>query len=225
MRWPTVALDVEQQRDQSAGARHLREQVEERHDQRGGRRRHAHRALLEPEAQHVGHREPAGVAEQFGDQQQCDQPGDQEADRVEEAVVAVDGDRAGDAEEGGRRQVVARDRDAVLRPGERAARRVVVGAVLLLRLARNTMISVMTTNATKMPMLAAGLPTVSAGGQHVGCPLTSAVALHLGADRSAARVEFAVGVPHVDAGDDERRHELPRPMSRPTLMLPKPWSP
>ena len=74
--------------------------------------------LPEPEAQHVGHRVFARVAEQFGHQQQCHQPGDQEADGVEEAVVAVDGDGTGDAEEAGRRQVVAGDRDAVLRAGE-----------------------------------------------------------------------------------------------------------
>ena len=49
--------------------------------------------------QHVGHREPAGVAQQLGDEQQRDEPGDEEADGVEEAVVAVDGDGAGDAEE------------------------------------------------------------------------------------------------------------------------------
>ena len=121
--WPMSLVMFEQQGDQSAGARHLREQVEQRDRQVWSRRGHPHRPLLEPEAQHVGHREFAGVAQQFGDQQQCDQPGDQEADRVEEAVVAVDGDGAGDAEEAGGGQVVTGDRDAVLRAGERPARR------------------------------------------------------------------------------------------------------
>ena len=114
-----VAGDVEQQRHQTARARHLGQQVEQADGQRGGRRGQPDRTLLQPEAQHVGHRELACVAQQFGDQQQGDQPRDQEADGVQEAVVAVDRDGAGDAEEAGRRQVVTGDRDAVLRSGER----------------------------------------------------------------------------------------------------------
>ncbi len=86
--------DLQQQRDQRAGAGHLGQQVEERHHQRRGGRRGPHRTLPHPEAEHVTHRELAGVAQQLGDQQQRHQPGHQEADRVEEAVVAVDRDRA-----------------------------------------------------------------------------------------------------------------------------------
>ena len=129
--WPDLALDAEQQRDQAAGAGHLGQQVEERHGQGGDRRRDADRPLLEPERQHVGHRELAGVAQQLGDQQQRDEPRDEEADGVEEAVVAVDGDGAGDAEERRGRQVVARDGDAVLRAGEGAATGVEVGGALV----------------------------------------------------------------------------------------------
>ena len=121
--WPISLGDVEQQGDQTARAGHLGQQVEQAHRQRGGRRGEAHRALLQPEAQHVGHREFACVAQQFGDQQQRDQPGDQEADGVQEAVVAVDRDGACDAEEARGRQVVTGDRDAVLRAGEGAAAR------------------------------------------------------------------------------------------------------
>ena len=124
---PGLAGDVEQQRDEAARARHLGEQVEERDGQRGRRGRGADRALPHPERQHVAHRVLAGVAQQLGDQQQRDQPRDEEADGVEEAVVAVDRDRAGDAEERRGREVVAGDRDAVLRAGEAAARRVEVG--------------------------------------------------------------------------------------------------
>ena len=78
-------------------------------------------------SQHVGHREPARVAHQLGDQQQRHQPGDQEADGVQEAVVAVQRDDAGDAEEGRGRHVVAADRHAVLEAGERPAAGVEVG--------------------------------------------------------------------------------------------------
>ena len=119
--------DAEQQRDQRARADHLGEQVEDRHGDRRDGGRGAHRGLPHPEGQHVGHGEPAGVAQQLGDQQQGDQPRDEEADRVEEAVVAVEGDDAGDAEEGRGRHVVAADRHAVLESGERAAAGVEVG--------------------------------------------------------------------------------------------------
>jgi hypothetical protein len=80
----------------------------------------------------VGHGEPAGVPQQFCDQQQGDKPGDQEADRVEEAVVAEQGDQAGDAEERRGGHVVAGDRQAVLDAGERPAGGVVVGCGLVL---------------------------------------------------------------------------------------------
>ena len=122
-----LAVDAEQQGDQRARADHLREQVEDRdHDGRGGRGG-AHRALPHPVGQLVGHRVAAGVAQQLGDQQQRDQPGDQEADRVEEAVVAGQRDGAGDAEERRGGHVVAGDRQAVLEAAERPAAGVVVG--------------------------------------------------------------------------------------------------
>jgi hypothetical protein len=125
-RLPEPGVDVEQQGDQAAGARHLREHVEEGNHQGRRRRRGPDSPRFHPEADDVAHREPAGVAGQLGDQQQVDQPGDQEADRVEEAVVPVDGDRARDAEERRGRQEVPGERDAVLAAGEGAARGVVV---------------------------------------------------------------------------------------------------
>ena len=94
-----LTLDAEQERDEATGAGHLGEQVEERHGEHRGRGRDAHRALLEAVGQHVGHRQPAGVAHELGDEQERDEPRDEEADRVEEAVVALEGDGAGDAEE------------------------------------------------------------------------------------------------------------------------------
>ena len=126
-----LVADAEQQRHEAAGTGHLREQVEEADDEGRGRGGDAHRALLEPERQHVGHRELARVAQQLGDEQQRHEPRDEEADRVEEPVVAGDRDRADDAEERRRRQVVARDRGAVLAAGERAAGGVVVGRGLV----------------------------------------------------------------------------------------------
>ncbi|NCL77824.1 hypothetical protein AIIKEEIJ_05320 [Rhodococcus sp. YH1] len=125
-----LAVDVEQQRDEATRTGHLGEQVEQRHREGGQRGGHTHRTLLEPEAQDIGHGEPAGVAQQFGDEQQGDEPGDEEADGVQESVVAVDGDGAGDAEERRGRQVVAGDREAVLRAGELPAAGVEVRGLL-----------------------------------------------------------------------------------------------
>ena len=117
----------EQQPDQAAGADHLGQQVEDRdHDGRGGRGT-ADGHLAHPVRQLVGHRVAAGVAQQLGDQQQGHQPGHQEADGVEEPVVAVEGDRPGDAEEGRGRHVVAADGQAVLEAAEGPAAGVVVG--------------------------------------------------------------------------------------------------
>ena len=122
-----LALDAEEQRDQATGTGHLGQQVEERHGDHRDRGGDAHRALPEAVGQHVGHREAAGVAHQLGDEQERDEPGDEEADRVQEAVVALQGDGAGDAEEARGREVVAGDGDAVLAAGEGAG-----GGVVLL---------------------------------------------------------------------------------------------
>jgi len=109
-----AALDVEQQGHQPAGTGHLGEQIKQAYRERGGGRGDPYRSLAQAEAQHVGHREFACIAQQFGNEEQRHQPGHQETDRIEEAVVAVDRDRACDAEEAGRREIVAGDRDAVL---------------------------------------------------------------------------------------------------------------
>jgi hypothetical protein len=111
----------DEQADERAGAHHLRNHVEEAHGQRrtGGDRAHA--LLLQAERQDVGHGELAGVAQRFGHQQQHGQVGDEPPHGIQEPVVAVEGDQAGDAQEGRGRHVVARHRPAVLEPGDAAA--------------------------------------------------------------------------------------------------------
>ncbi len=120
-------LHVEEQGDERAGTDHLREQVEDRDDHRGRCGRGAYGALPHAVGELVGHRVSAGVAQQLGDEQQGDQPSDEEADRVEESVVAVERDEARDAEEGRSRHVVARDGESVLEAAEGAATCVEVG--------------------------------------------------------------------------------------------------
>ena len=104
----------EQQGDQGPGADHLGNHVE-RADGQGAERRHgAHGARAEAVGEHVGHGVLAGIAQRLGDDQEHGEVGDQPADRVHEAVVALEGDDAGDAEEAGGAHVVAGDGDAVL---------------------------------------------------------------------------------------------------------------
>ena len=114
-------VDADQRLDQHARADHLRDQVEGDDGERPDRRRGARRPLAQPEGEHVGDRVLAGVAHALGQQEHHGQEGDEEPDRVQEPVEPVEEDQAGDAEERRRRQVVAGDRQAVLRAGDLAA--------------------------------------------------------------------------------------------------------
>ena len=123
-------LQAEQQLDQLARTDHLGDQVERHHDQRARGREDADRRLLEAEGRHVGEGELAQVAQPLGHQEGDDRPADQEADRVDQAVEAAGHHRGGDAQERGRRHVVAGDRQAVLEAGDAAAGGVEVGRAL-----------------------------------------------------------------------------------------------
>ena len=114
-------VETEQQLDQLAGADHLRDQVEGDGDQRAASRQNADLGLPEPERGDVGKRELAEIAQLLGDQERDDRPADQPAHRVDQAIVAGGVDQAGDAQERGRRHVVAGDREAVLEAGDAAA--------------------------------------------------------------------------------------------------------
>ncbi len=120
-------LEAEQQLDELAGADHLRDQVEGDHDQGARGREGADRGLLEAVGGHVGEGELAEVAQALRHQEGDHRPADQEADRVDQAVVAARHHRRRDTEEGGGRHVVAGDRQAVLEAGDAAAGGVEVG--------------------------------------------------------------------------------------------------
>jgi hypothetical protein len=113
-------VEADERLDQDARADHLRDQVEGDDGQRAERRGDAGRPLAQPECQHVGDRELARVAHPLGEQEHHRQERDEEADRVQEPVEAVDEDEARDAQERRRRQVVAGDRQAVLHAGDLA---------------------------------------------------------------------------------------------------------
>ena len=114
-------VDPDERLDEHARADHLRDQVEGRHRQRADRRRSAGRPLAQPEGEHVGDRVLAGVAHALGEQEHHGEEGDEEPDRVQEPVEAVQVDEPGDAQERRGREVVAGDREAVLEAGDLAA--------------------------------------------------------------------------------------------------------
>ena len=214
-----LALDAEEQRDQATGTGHLGQQVEERDREHRDRGRDAHRALPQAVGQHVGHREAAGVAHQLGDEQQRDEPGDEEADRVEEAVVALQGDGAGDAEEARGREVVARDGHAVLAAGEGAGGGVVLlGGLLAGRDAddddegdddeRGEDRDVQRRGADRGRL---GEGEREGHGQFSFAAAAEATEASIWAPRGLGhRVELTVGPAGVDDRDRERRHELAR---------------
>jgi hypothetical protein len=119
--------DPEHQLDELPGADHLGDGVEEHREDAADGRGDADRALLQPERHHVGEGELAQVPERLGHQEHERGPAHQPAGRVDHAVVALQGHHAGDAQEGGRRHVVAGQREAVLQRRDAAARRVELG--------------------------------------------------------------------------------------------------
>ena len=114
-------VQTKQQFDQGPGADHLRDQVEGDNDQRAGGSKDADRCLLEAVAGHVGKGELAQVAQALRHQESDHWPADQEADRVDQAVVTGRHDGGGNTEEGSRRHVVAGNRQAVLKARDAAA--------------------------------------------------------------------------------------------------------
>ena len=115
-------VDADQRLDQHARTDHLRDQVEGHDGERAERRRGPRGRLVQAERKHVGDRVLARVAHPLGEQEHHGEEGDEEADRVQEPVEAVEVDQAGDAEERRRGEVVAGDREAVLATGDLTAR-------------------------------------------------------------------------------------------------------
>jgi hypothetical protein len=104
----------EQQRHQAARADHLRHQIQDGHGDRGRSRRDPYRPLPHPRRHDVREREPAAVADQFGHEEQHHQPGHEEADDIQQPVVAEQRDESGDPQEGGGGHVVTRDGKTIL---------------------------------------------------------------------------------------------------------------
>ena len=122
-----LVVDADQRLHQHAAADHLRGEVERRDGDRRQRADRPRRLGIVAIGEDVGQRVLADVAAGLGDHQQHGDVRNQPAHRIHEAVVAVERDQAGDAEERRRRKVVAGDRPAVLQARHAAARDVEVG--------------------------------------------------------------------------------------------------
>ena len=125
-----LVVDADQCLDQHAGPDHLRGQVEGGHGDRRDRADDACLLRVVAIGEDVRQRVLADIPARLGDHQQHGDVGDQPAHRVHEAVVTVERDQAGDAEERRRRQVVTRNRPAILQAGNAAAGRVEVRGCL-----------------------------------------------------------------------------------------------
>ena len=123
-------LHAEQQLDELARAHHLRDQIEHHHGQRADGRHGADPPLIQPVGGDVGEGEFAQVAQPFCHDEHDERPPDVEADAVNVAIKTLEIGHAGEAEQGGRRHVVAGDGQAVLRPGDAAAGGIVVAGRL-----------------------------------------------------------------------------------------------
>ncbi len=107
---------------QHARADHLRDEVDEGDDEGAQRRGDPGGPLAQAEGQDVGHRELAGVAHALGEQQHHGQERRARRRQAHPAVDAEQEDEPGEAQERGRREVVAGDREAVLQAGDPAVR-------------------------------------------------------------------------------------------------------
>ena len=122
-----LVRNAEHQRDEVAGADHLRDRVEEQRQDAADRRGDPDRRLLQPERDDIGKGELAEVAQRLGDEEHQRRPADQPPGGVDHPVVAAQRDQAGDAEERRGAHVVAGQRQAVLQRADAAAGRVEIG--------------------------------------------------------------------------------------------------
>ena len=123
-----VVVEAEQQLDKLTRADHLGDEVERHHHQRTAGGEGADRPLLKTIGRYVGKRVAPEVTQAFGDKKQNNRPADEEAERVDQPIVAGGVNQRGNAEERGRRHKVAGNRQPVLETGDIAARGVVVAA-------------------------------------------------------------------------------------------------
>ncbi len=108
--------NAEEGLDECAGADHLGDEVEDGDDEGGDGGGEFDAAGVEAGVEGVGEGVFAEAFDGFSDDEESDDPSGEEADGVKETVIAVEGDHAADAEEGGGGEVIAGEGDAVDEP-------------------------------------------------------------------------------------------------------------
>ena len=121
-----VVIQAKQQLNQLARPHHLRNQIQRHHQQSAGGRKHAHRRLFEPVGRHIGKGEFAQIAQTLGNQKQHNRPAHQKAGGVNQTVKAGGIHHRGNAQKRRCRHIIARNRQAVAKAGNAAARGVKV---------------------------------------------------------------------------------------------------
>ena len=107
---------AQQRHDQVAGAHHLRNEIEDAHDERRDRHRQLDATAVVFRVESIGKGELPQRLDRLGDHEQRHDPAGEKSDRVEEAVEAMEGDHPADAEEARRREVIAGEGDPVDEP-------------------------------------------------------------------------------------------------------------
>ena len=114
-------MDIQKNGHQGTCTGHLCNQVEQGHEHGCQCSSHANRLLTQTEGQNVRHGEASNVTQRLSNEHQRNQPGDEEADRVQEAVVAVKSNCTDNTQEGCCRKVVTRNSETVLTAREGTA--------------------------------------------------------------------------------------------------------
>src|SRR5262245_49379465 len=104
---------TEQRLNQHSGADHLRNQIEDADGKSADGSRELNAARLKSIIQSIRESVFSQTLKRLRYHEEGDDPAGQITNRVKEAVIAVEGDHAADAEERSRRQVIAGECDAV----------------------------------------------------------------------------------------------------------------
>ncbi len=120
-------VEAEQQLDQLARADHLDDQIAAHHGQRTERGECADLRLIQAVGHDVGEGIAPEVAQALRHQEGDDRPADEERHRIDETVVTLGEDQAGQPQQRGGRHVVAGDRQTILKTADAAAGGVEVG--------------------------------------------------------------------------------------------------
>ena len=114
-------VQTKQQLNQLACAYYLGDQIQNHNQKRTGRRKRAHRLLLEAVSRHIREGKLTQIAQAIGNQEQHNRPTHQKAHRINQAVVTASKHNRRYTQESGSRHIIAGNRQTVARTGNPAA--------------------------------------------------------------------------------------------------------